>query len=280
MRTRSGFTLVELLVAIVILTVVAGATIGLLANTQRVTHTQAARASLQQSVRTSASLLPAELRELAASGRGADLLVLASDSITYRAMRGLAVVCAVSPTELRVRAGPGWRFGYRQPAPGRDSLLLFVDHDPAAAADDRWLPLALSSVAPSRCGAEPALALRVALDTIAAPLAAIPVGAPVRLFEVMQLRLYSSAGSWWLGARSVSAGETLQPLLGPLLPGGFALTYLDSAGTRTTSADRVRSIELTVRGTSDSVRVAGGTGVVALQDSLVTTIRLRNVPGS
>ena len=254
MRTRSGFTLVELLVAIVILTVVAGATIGLLANTQRVTHTQAARASLQQSVRTSASLLPAELRELAASGRGADLLVLASDSITYRAMRGLAVVCAVSPTELRVRAGPGWRFGYRQPAPGRDSLL--------------------------RCGAEPALALRVALDTIAAPLAAIPVGAPVRLFEVMQLRLYSSAGSWWLGARSVSAGEALQPLLGPLLPGGFALTYLDSAGTRTTSADRVRSIELTVRGTSDSVRVAGGTGVVALQDSLVTTIRLRNVPGS
>jgi hypothetical protein len=54
------------------------------------------------------------------------------------------------------------------------------------------------------------------------PVDSVPVGTPVITWEIMQVRLYRSS-TWQLGARSLSAGETTQPVAGPLLPGGSCL---------------------------------------------------------
>jgi prepilin-type N-terminal cleavage/methylation domain-containing protein len=271
MRTR-GFSLVELLLAVVVLGVVAAATLTLLTGTQRITHAQTARSQLQSNVRMGAALLPQELRELAPS----DLLQIASDSITYRAMRGFGLTCGVAADQIRLRAAAAVRVGWRDPQPGRDSLLLFVEGDPLTGADDRWVTLPVLSVGSTRCGPDAAVALATAIDTLAVPLGSISLGGPARLFEVMQVKAYRQGADWWLGAHSLSAGETLQPVLGPLTAGGLALRYTDLLGATTAVRDSVRSVLVTVRGTSEPVRQRGV--VAPLQDSLVALVRLRNAP--
>jgi hypothetical protein len=160
----------------------------------------------------------------------------------------------------------------------RDSLLLFLAPDPAANRDARWLPLPISSVTSTTCAGVPALALGTTLDSTFALPDSIPLDAPVRTFEVMQLRLYRVAPSWWLGARSVSGGETIQPVLGPLEPGGLRLAYFDSAGVPTSQADSVRSVRVTLVGLSArAVRHNSDAPLSLLRDSAGGWLPLRNL---
>jgi hypothetical protein len=100
-------------------------------------------------------------------------------------------------------------------------------------------------------------------------LADVPIGTPVRFYEIMQLKLYRSEGNSWLGARSVSAGEAIQPILGPLTDGdGFRLEYLDALGTTTHDVNSVQSIRITLRGISE--------GPVLVEEELTTLVSLRN----
>ena len=64
MSRRRGFTLVEVLLALVIMGVVAGAIYRLLNTNQRLSLAQAEQVSLQSNVRTGSLLVPSELREL------------------------------------------------------------------------------------------------------------------------------------------------------------------------------------------------------------------------
>jgi hypothetical protein len=101
-----------------------------------------------------------------------------------------------------------------------------------------------------------------------AALVDLAVGTPVRIYEVMELKLYRSEGKSWLGARSVSAGEAIQPVVGPLADeNGFRLEYLDGAGT-TSDVTSVQSIRVTLRGISE--------GPVQVEEALTTQISLRN----
>ena len=77
------------------------------------------------------------------------------------------------------------------------------------------------------------------------------VGGPARIFETMELQYYPQDGRMWLGMRSLSRGETIQPLLGPLA--GFSLGYLDRSGQATAAMSDVRAITLVVRGESGLV---------------------------
>ena len=161
---------------------------------------------------------------------------------------------------------------------GRDSLLLLLDGSPASSSDDQWLHLPLVTVSGGSCGGQPALVLGTAIDTTVTPLSGFPSLAPFRTFEIMQARLYSSGGDYWLGARSVSGAEIIQPLAGPFLVHGLAMQFLDSLALTTTSAAGIRSVDITLRGVSTSaIRTGAGTGLPLRQsDSLATRIMLRN----
>jgi prepilin-type N-terminal cleavage/methylation domain-containing protein len=89
---RNGFTVIELLVALVIGGVVIGSLFQLLGGQGRFVEMQSAREEVQQNTRASLELIGSELRTLP----GGDALVeAASDSITIRAPRVWGVVCAV-----------------------------------------------------------------------------------------------------------------------------------------------------------------------------------------
>jgi hypothetical protein len=66
-------------------------------------------------------------------------------------------------------------------------------------------------------------------------------------------------------------------MLGPLTGDGFGLEYLDSNGNPTADLTAIKSIRLTVRGLTDDLVRAGGSGAMGHpEEELVTQVLLRN----
>ncbi len=282
---QRGFTLVELMIALILMTLVGTVIFKLLNSTQRVSTAQTERMILQSSIRTGALVVPSELRELSTSvGGQTDLVDIAPDSITYRAARGVGFTCAVTATQIKILNTTVLPFSaLRAISPGRDSLLLYVERDPATAADDAWVRLPISSLATTTCGTEPAIAVNMPdfiNDLPDSQLVSVVVGGPVRTEEVMRLKSYAAGGQQWLGAASLSGGDAVQPILGPITPAGLLLEYFTGDGTVTTTLSAVRVIRIRVIGLTERAVAQGGiSGAnVILQDTLVTRVLLRNSP--
>ncbi|HEX6615443.1 MAG TPA: prepilin-type N-terminal cleavage/methylation domain-containing protein [Gemmatimonadales bacterium] len=285
MRNRRGFTLVELMIGMIIMLVVTGAVYKLLTTTQRLSRAQAERTDLQSNVRTTSIVVPNELREIntvegSAIASQNDILAASGTSITYRAMRGMGYVCQ-SPTSTDLRITKSTFDGTRTPVAGRDSAYVFMEGaDPDQGSDDTWQPVPISAVDPnSTCGATAAYKFTINPSVATLTAANVPVGTPVRVYEVMQLSLYANGGQSWLGARSVSANEASQPVLGPLVSGtGLSFEYLDkNAGNSMGTLNGVKTVRMTVRGITDDAIVTGASSAMAhVQDSLVSEVQLRN----
>jgi hypothetical protein len=204
---------------------------------------------------------------------------MGSNGITYRAMRSMGLACQVSATEVRILRSANTFYSTRTIVAGQDSMLLYVERDPDLSSDDSWLPLPVNGVTNSTCGGNPAFAIATTINTGVTPLTAIVVDAPVRTFEVMELAVLNSGGQNWLGVRSVSAGQALQPALGPITANGLELAYFNAAGAVTANPALVQSIRITIRGLTDrTVRQAGQGPLALAQDSLSMRITLRNAP--
>jgi hypothetical protein len=151
---------------------------------------------------------------------------------------------------------------------------VFIEERAAAGAEDIWVGLKIVGVA-SGASCPGALGPGISLTVPASPVVSgLEVGTPVRITEVMELRLYESEGLSWLGARSVSSGEAIQPLVGPLTSeSGFRLEYLDTAGRPTTDRTSIKSIRVALRGTTQG----GGTGNgPPVEEELLAQVTLRN----
>src|SRR5438132_8900598 len=143
---RRGFTLIELMIALVLLGIVSTAVYKILVNNQRLYLAQTQTIDLQQNIRAAAAILPAEFRELdAADG---DIKAMTATSLRIRGMRQLAFVCAtpvlgggIGQIVLTVRATP--IYGTRQTFKQGDSILVYWEGDPTTRNDDQWLPAQL-----------------------------------------------------------------------------------------------------------------------------------------
>jgi prepilin-type N-terminal cleavage/methylation domain-containing protein len=275
---RRGFTLLEIVVALALMLIVIGAIHGLLVTTQRLSRAQAAQINLQANVRASALLIANELRELNSLETGSadqtDILSIGAAGLTYRAMRGIGFLCQ-SPASGQIRISRSSFSGFRDPQASRDVAYLFLEGSPDTGVEDAWLPLPIAGVASNTsCPGLVGPAIGITTSPGAA-VAGAPVGTPVRIYEIMELRVYQSDQHWWLGARSVSAGEAIQPVTGPLTGSdGLQLEYLNRAGTPTTDVAGIKSVVMTVHGTAEE-RVTGSDGE-RLQEKLVTQVTLRN----
>lgn len=276
-RLRRGFTLAEVMISLALTVMVAGTIYRLLVSTQRVTRAQAQRVELQANVRAGSLVVLNELRELSAvtggSGVQNDILVAGSTALVYRAMRGIGFLCA-TPSATAIRIARSTYTGHREPQAGRDSALIFIEDRATAGSEDIWLGTKiLSVVSNALCPQDlgPGITLTVPSDAL---VAGLEPGTPVRFTEVMELRLYESEGRSWLGARSVSSGEAIQPVVGPLTRGsGFRLEYLDATGTPTADRTSIKSIRIALRGTTEG----GGAGNSApVEEELTAQVVLRN----
>jgi len=315
MTTRRGFTLVELMIGLILLLAVAAVTYQLLVNTQRITRSQNQHIGMQDNVRSGSLILANELREVGydqitvaglalmtsqarypgaalAVGTNSDLRAIGPDSVTYRAVRGLGYTCQLSAgtNDVVVINNPNdvprqWQA--LRTLTTTDSLMLYIENDQTTSTDDMWLTVGLTTapVAQNCPDGNAGIRFRIAIPaglsiTIPTAFGNMFVGGPVRAFELMQMRSYTSGGKVWLGMRSrpLTVGTTIEPVLGPLsgTATGLQLTYRDASNANTTVADNVRSIQVSLQSASDEL--VRTTGRYAKLDSLTMTTRvaLRN----
>ena len=288
---RRGFTLIELMIALVLLGMISAAVYKVLVSDQRIYQAQTQRMDLQQNIRAAATILPAEFRVLDASD--GDILAMSSDSIMIRAMRLFAIACdtpilnggAITAKTLILRNS--MTYGSRMLAAG-DSVLIYYEGQPGSRADDSWLRgrITLAPVAANCAGPEPVAqarpGMRLTFDLVPLVLpqqnkaGMVPMGTPVWGYEIDTYKLYQAPdGNWYIGVRN-QAG-TIQPVVGPLIgANGMTLSYYDAAGVVTAVPTNVAQIEIKVRGrTAQPVRLADGTQTTQV-DSILTRVALRN----
>jgi hypothetical protein len=259
--SRGGFTLVEIVLATAALLVISGAVYQVLLTTVRLSRAQASQFAIQTTTRGALLAVTAELRELS----GADLLSVGPGAVTYRAMRGTGLTCG-SSTSDRIPIRRDGFSGHRDPQPVRDSALVYID--PARpGTEPAWISVGITNVTPATCpgGLGPGFALTVPHTD---SLSGTPPGTPVRMYETMELKQYQSEGKTWLGMRSVSAGEAIQPLFGPVYQAnGFGLGYLDAAGIPTSNPPAIAAAVVTVHAIGDGTTSGRLTAQVALRNA-------------
>ena len=289
-RGRRGFTMIELLVALVLLGLVSAALYRVLVNNQRLYMEQTQRIDLSQNIRAAGTILPAELRELDASE--GDIAVMSATSISIRAMRWLGFACnlpalggALNAVSVVVRGGaPGQPlfFGARGIDNVKDSVLIYYDGNQASRTDDFWATGSITAAPNGQNCSDGTngqrLLLNINLLGLGANVAgAIPLGAPVRGFERVIYSLYQPAGdtSWYVGFQP--SGQAMQPLIGPVLTNGLTFTYYNAAGAVTAVKSQVARIDITVRArTTSAIRAGGQAARLTAVDSVVTSVALRN----
>jgi prepilin-type N-terminal cleavage/methylation domain-containing protein len=280
--SRAGFTLVELIIAISMASIVLGAVYRILVNNQRFYRGQSVIVDVQQNVRAVAEILPAELRELdAADG---DIIAMSDTSLTIKAMRGFTVICAapdVANGKITVRNG--LTSGYRAVDPTRDSVLVFADGNTQVSTDDTWLHAPAAVVTTGVTCTDGSAATRYTLTGMVggiAQLANVTDGSPVRTFELVNYRLYDDGtGIWWVGVRIYASGAwaATSPVAGPLRPrDGIGFTYYDAGGAVTATPANVAQIAIAVRGLSTQPIQVQGRRPGQYQDSLTVRVALRN----
>ena len=294
-RAQRGFTLVELLVALVLLGVVCTALYRVLVNNQRLYMAQTQRIDLSQNIRAAANIMPAEFRELdAADG---DIVAMSADSFAFHAMRWTSFVCVkpvlagvITNTMVIYGGQPGQPlfFGSRGVQAGTDSMYIYNDADQTTRNDDYYVPAKLTAAVagPALCPAvgagppKPGTTVTWDGNFFAGNNAAgaIPVGAPVWGYERDVYKLYQPAGDtlWYIGFGPI--GGAKQPLIGPVLPGnGLSFSYYDVNGNVTAVRTQVARIDITVRArTVGQVRAGGQAARQTIIDSLTTSVALRN----
>ncbi len=289
---RRGYTLIELLIALVLLGMVSAAIYKVLVNNQRIYLAQTQQIDLQQNIRAAAAILPAEFRQIDAAD--SDIIAMGPDSIRTRVIRQLSFLClapvlggGVGQITLTVRQTP--IYGTRITFTPNDSLLVYYEGDPTRRSDDSWLRGQVKTVTPlsSGCpGPSPHDAFVLTLDPnwIAGSQANVPgvitTGSPILGFDKVVYRVYqSSDNNWYLGIRSPAGSGTIQPLIGPLIgSNGVTFGYFDALGAVTANPTQVARIDITLRArTTAPIRDVSG-AIAYKVDSVVTSVALRNNP--
>lgn len=282
MKYARGFTLIEILIALVLMGIVSTALYQLLVANQRIYRAQVESVAINESARAAVSIVPSEVREVS-SGDG-DVIAMNATSLTYKSMQSLYVQCTDPNTgALEIVLDRTTSFGLRAIDATEDSILIFAEGDNSTRSDDGWLSASVTSttVGTACPGTLPSITVGLA-GVSGTDLANVSAGAPVRTFRPTQILLYQDgAGDWWLGGRqyqkSGGSWSTTQPLLGPLSGTGIALTYADAAGNATTDVTQVARVGITVQSQSSEV-VYRSTGSTYLLQDLVTQVAVRNNP--
>ena len=305
-RLRSGFTLAELLISIVLFGMVMGVVMRVIVRQQRFHRGANEVVAMRSQLRQATYALPVDLRAI--SPVGGDITTWSGSSIGFRAFTGTSILCmkpsasvVVLPplTLTKTNTLTAW---LTQPQVG-DSLLILDENMLIGTADDVWraheVTAVLGVTGMTACpttsgftlpgdGGRPSWQLTIAPNLSTT----IIKGAPIRIFRQVTYELYEAAdGKWYLGASDCLPGRTPvcsdpSPVGGPYRAydddpdqSGLSLTYFDAAETEldpTTAdpADVVR-IEIVVRGeTNTPFNTDHATGTY--RDSLSFVIGLRN----
>ena len=307
-RRQTGFSLPELLVALVLLGAVMGAMMTVLMRQQRFYRSANEIVDARTQVRQAIDMLPADLRVLSSSDvrNGTDIYASTDNAIDFRAITGSTVLCKITnaskilipPTNLT--AGTALTTWIDQPQAG-DSMLIYDDSAATGNGDDHWNVYGIQNTGSNGgCGMASGFLRQEDVDagltgysiTLTTPMTnTISIGAPIRFFRRRRYELYQPAGStsWYLGMYDCrSSCGTLSPVSGPFAAysatagsTGLRFTYLDSLGaevfpTSVTERAKIARIQLTARADTRAPVDIPGRPRATVRDSLTLDVTLRN----
>jgi prepilin-type N-terminal cleavage/methylation domain-containing protein len=302
---RRGFTLVELMVTLVMLSVVMGTISMVLVRQQRFYAGIGSVIQTRSQVRQALGLLPGELRALSPSQN--DIYAMTDSSIEFRAIVGSSILCAKSILTanaimlppLSLARGNTLTTWLSKPVVG-DSILVLDEGVSALLGDDVWqarrITVVDSATGFSGCSSttkyttsadaskqSPKLTLSASLGS------SVKTGAPIRFFRRAHYSFYKTpANQWFLGyfdCLPPATGTTpvcsaMMPVSGPYRPyaapnsgtSGLTFSYFDSTGTQTTDKTKVARIDIVVRGESKRAIWTSE----KYRDSITVSIGIRN----
>jgi prepilin-type N-terminal cleavage/methylation domain-containing protein len=281
MRRRSGFTLVELLMALILFVLVGGALYRVLNVSQRAARTQTERAAMQGGLRTGVQVAISELQELwtdPVTSTSALVDISSNTNLTYYGMRGLGFTCS-APSEVQIRVRRGSYSDARGTNPQQgDRIWVFVDTDDEEDSDDKWVSAVITAAPSAGACDDGGAAILVVIGDLDTESGNVISPAPIRVEEPMELGLVTMDGRDWLGIRRTDGGADLTPLAGPLQTNGLRFDYFDEANNPAATVWGVKSIVMTLQAETD--RAANNLTVSSTTQRLTDTeqvrIQLRN----
>jgi type II secretory pathway pseudopilin PulG len=304
-------TLVELLIAITLLSVVMGTILTVVMRQQRFYRSASEIMETRSQLRSATSILPVELRGVSTQIRdaagnivGSDILSMGPNMIEFRSTFGTGVICDVAGATVTlypdVLASNGLRFGGFLYEPAAGDLVYLLNNGAGGSSDDTWdqrvATAATTTTAACTAGLAGGTAADLALPrrelTLAAASGAV-VGAPVRVARTVKYELYKDAtsGLWYLGQSVMDAAgvyPSREPVSGPYLPAttdsttsGLFLRYLDVNGNIITTTDlaareSVTQVDIIVRGQTTNDVYGSGFGTGNKVDRQNVSVAIRN----
>lgn len=294
--------MIELMVAIVMLTLVVGGLLGVVMGQQRFYDSASEVMEVRDNLRRIGVLLPSEMRAIAPLE--GDIYQMTDSMLDFRVPIGTAIVCQVSsswftipPLALSTDAG---LTSWNTPPVQGDSITIFDSRD---SLTDTTLYRQINAT-PSAGGCPMTSGFTTTLAEAAASITlnvspslsgtTVRPGSPIRFWRRAKYSLYQAPDQrWYLGYRDYVPGRNpawsnIQPVAGPLMPyrtsgpTGLRFTYRDSTGAAVTAladAPRVRRIDIEVRAQSSvPVRTSGFNRNAAgyYVDSLLAVVAVRN----
>lgn len=301
-EARSGFSLIETTVVLVIVGIIGSTVAVLLMRQQRFYRGTSELIATRQSVRDGIDVLTTDIRGMSLADTAR---LLADSAIEFFSTVGTSVVCQqLSPSDVGLppvsSSGSALTSFAAQPDTG-DLAVFYVDSAPPTSHWYRYRIVAFNSRSISTtCPTSSAFAsdadvvgaAKAYVLSLDAPLAgAVRAGSPVRFVRRGRYSLYrGSDGDWYLGYRRcnavgavASACGAIQPLSGPYRPyspdatqSGLVLEYFDRGGGDARSAPlSLARVDVTARAASrESLLIEGARWTPA--DSAKVSVAVRN----
>jgi prepilin-type N-terminal cleavage/methylation domain-containing protein len=297
-RNRSGFSLIEIMVALVLLGIVCGGIMTVIMRQQTFYRSATDVIDTRQQIRQATTVVPVDLRGV--SSVGGDIIAMSDSALDVRANIGSGIVCSHTPNTITIppadQSGGKVFTSFLTKPSLNDVALVFNDSTPGNQ-DDTWQVLTITGIDSTLigCGSftdavNDAAKYRYVYTTFPNLSTLIVDGAPVRFARRAKYATYKSPSDqlWWLGYRECrgdgSSCGAIQPVSGPYrayvandtVNSGISFVYRDVSNSVTNVAANVARIELFVHGETQAPVALGGGVPVKYRDYQKVTIAIRN----
>lgn len=298
MAPRRGFSLIEIMVALVLLGIVATGIMTVVMRQQQFYRSATDVIDTRQQIRQAAAVVPVDVRGV--SSVGGDILAMSDSALDVRGNIGSGIVCSHTANSITIpplNLAKSRYFTTFLTRPKLHDVIIIFDDKTAGNQDDDWTVNTISAIDSTLVGCtsftDPVLdATKYRyVYTFSAPLSGTIIdGAPLRMARQVKYSLYKSAtdGLWWMGYRECRGDQTscdaVQPVSGPYKPyaandtvnSGVTFVYRDSTGAVTTSKTSVARIEMFIHGQTQGAVALGGGKAAPYSDYMKVTIALRD----